>query len=205
MRSLVPLLAVLLLAAASPCAAQEDVSVTTNLRAYQLLATRIGDSLSAQIREADSVRVLLTVKPDATSWLVQGGIAQGLQKRGHSVVVAMPAAFQAELGILELHVAYGNVRAEGLFTGKVADRDVLVNTNARLVDQRSGVVVLNREFRETLRDTIRVSDVPMLEDPNVPVTQGTPPGEGFFSSLVEPLIMLGAVAVAVYLLFTVRS
>jgi hypothetical protein len=39
----------------------------------------------------------------------------------------------------------------------------------------------------------------------VSVTQGTLPGEGFFSSLVEPLVMIGAIAVAVYLLFTVRS
>jgi len=61
------------------------------------------------------------------------------------------------------------------------------------------------EFREAMRDTIQVSQVPLLEDPNVPVTQGTLPAEGFFSSLAEPLIMIGAVAVAVYLLFTVRS
>ena len=76
---------------------------------------------------------------------------------------------------------------------------------AKLVDDRSGVITLNREFREELHDTIRVSAIPSLEDPGVPLTQGALPPEGFFSSLVEPLVMLGAVAVAVYLLFTVRS
>jgi hypothetical protein len=205
MRRLVPLLASLLLAATGLCEEHEGGSAATNIRAYQILASRIGDSLNAAIPETDSMRVLVAVKPDATSWLVLGGVAEALHKRGRTVVVALPAAFEADLGILEMQVAYGNARTEGMFSGKIVDRDVMLSMSARLIDQRSGVVMLTREFRETMRDTIQVSQIPMLEDPNVPVTQGTLPAEGFFSSLVEPLVMIGAVAVAVYLLFTVRS
>ncbi len=204
MRRLVPVLAVLFFAATRPAAAQEALPAS-NMRVYQLLAARIGDSLDVHLPQEDSLRILVAMKPEATAWLVQGDIARALQRGGHTVVVAMPAVYQADLGILEMHVAYGNVRTEGMFTGKVADREVLLIMGARLVDQRSGIVTLTREFRETMEDTVRVTDIPTLEDPNVPITQGSLPGEGFFSSLVEPLIMLGAVAVAVYLLFTVKS
>jgi hypothetical protein len=76
---------------------------------------------------------------------------------------------------------------------------------AKLVDKQTGILMVNKEFREVMVDTVRMAEIPTLEDPNVPQTQGTRPSEGFFSSLAEPLIMLGAVAVAVYLLFTVRS
>jgi hypothetical protein len=37
------------------------------------------------------------------------------------------------------------------------------------------------------------------------VTKGYLPPEGFFSTWAEPLVIIGAIAVAVYLLFTVRS
>ncbi len=204
MHSLVALLAGMTLAATQGGVAQEGAP-TTNIRAYQLLAARIGDSLNAMIPERDSVRVLLSVKPEGSAWLVEGGVARSLQTQGRTVVVAMPASYQADLGVQEMRVVYTNLRTEGLFSGKVVDREVLLSMGARVVDQRSGVVTLNREFRETLVDTVQVSEIPTLEDPNVSVTQGSPPREGFFSSLVEPLIMIGAVAVAVYLLFTVRS
>ena len=121
MRSLVPLLAGLLLLRDQPCAAQEQGS-PTNLQAYQLLASRIGDSLNSEIPAGDSLRILLRVKPENSAWLVQGGITQRLQQGGRTVVVALPAAYQADLGVLQMRVAYGNVHTEGLFSGKVADR-----------------------------------------------------------------------------------
>jgi hypothetical protein len=203
MRNLVPLLAGLLLAFQSGIAQQEGP--TTNIRAYQILAGRIGDSLNASIGTGDSVRVLLSVRPDGSAWLVDGGIAQALQEGRRTVVVMPPADYAADLGILEMHVVYRNARSEGMFSGKIVDREVALNMSAQLVDQRSGIMTLNTEFREALIDTVRVAEIPTLEDPNIPFTQGTPPGEGFFSSFAEPLIMIGAVAVAVYLLFAVRS
>jgi hypothetical protein len=205
MRSLARMLALLLFASGVPCVAQDDVSAMTNMQAYQRLSARIGDSLSAAIPTGDSARILLSVKPEATAWLTTGGVAQQLQKAGHIVVFASPWKYQADLAIIEMRVTYRNVRKEGLFSGKVADREVLLNVGARLIDQKSGTLTLNRELRQILRDTVELSEIPSLEDPNVSVTQGVPPDEGFFSSLVEPLILLGAVAVAVYLLFTVRS
>jgi hypothetical protein len=204
MRSNIPLLVGLILTATG-LALPQDGAPATNIRAYQILSSRIGDSLNAEIPAGDSLRVLLTVKPEGTAWLVQGGIGQALQNRKRLVVVSMPAAFQVDMGILEMRVEYANARTEGMFTGKLVDREVLLNMTARMVDLRSGTVVGSREYREAVRDTVLISEVPTLEDPNVPVTQGTLPGEGFFTSLVEPLVMLGAVAVAVYLLFTVRS
>lgn len=204
MRSLVPLLAGMLIAATRPGTAQQE-GPATNIRVYQLLAARVADSLNAEIPRGDSLRLLLTVKPEGTAWLIQGDIAQSLQKSGRTVVVAMPAAFQVDVAIMEMHVEYENVRTDGFFGGKIVDRTVQLRVNARIADPRSGVIIVARGLHNEFHDTVGVSEIPALEDPNVPATQGALPGEGFFSSLVEPLVMLGAVAVAVYLLFTVRS
>jgi hypothetical protein len=203
MHKLFPLLLGLLLASESGLAQGEGA--TTNIRAFQLLATRIGDSLNANIATKDSVRVVLSVRPEGSAWLVEGEIARALQEGGRTVVVSPPGNYAAELGVLGMHVVYRDPRSEGLFSGKVVDREVTLDMQAKLVDQQTGILVVNKEFREVMVDTVRMAEIPTLEDPNVPQTQGTRPSEGFFSSLAEPLIMLGAVAVAVYLLFTVRS
>ncbi|MBP1647858.1 MAG: hypothetical protein H6Q32_839 [Bacteroidetes bacterium] len=197
------LLAVLLPGVCQVAVAQ--VGAPTNIRVYQHLSTRIGDSVSAHIPERDSLRILLSVVPEGSAWLIEGGIAQAFRERGYTVVVAPPAEYEAELGVLEMRVVYGEVRSDGLFSGNVVDREVHLSASAKLVDRRSSVLTVSREFRQTSVDTVLVSEIPQLEDPNIPITQGAPPGEGFFSSLAEPLILLGAVAVAVYLLFTVRS
>ncbi len=203
MRSVLLLLTATALTAVQSGIAEEDR--VTNLRAYQQLSAGIGDSLGNALPQGDSLRLLLTIKPEGPAWMVQSGVAQSLQKHGWTVVVAQPAVYQAELGILDMRVVYGNVRAGGLFSAKVVDRSVLLSVAARLVDQRSGVIVVSREFQQALHDTVQVSEIQSLEDSNVPATQGVLPGEGFFSTLVEPLVLLAAVAVAVYLLFAVRS
>jgi hypothetical protein len=61
------------------------------------------------------------------------------------------------------------------------------------------------ERKAAYADTILLSQVESIEQPAIPSTRGTVPPEDFFSGLVEPLVIVGAVAVAIFLLFTVRS
>jgi len=44
-----------------------------------------------------------------------------------------------------------------------------------------------------------------LETPGIPATRGALPSPGVFSSLVEPVVLVGSIAVAIVLLFSVRS
>jgi hypothetical protein len=62
-----------------------------------------------------------------------------------------------------------------------------------------------RDYRESSTDTIGLSDIGQVENPAYPFTRASVPAEGFFDTLAEPLIVLGAIGVAVYLLFSVRS
>jgi hypothetical protein len=204
MRSLLLLVAGIWMLAGQAVSLEEEGPVT-NFRVYQALSAGIGDTLGALIPAEDSVRVLFSVEPEGNAWIVEGNIVRALQRQGFTVVTALPAAFQLDLGIQEMHVAYADIRRDGFFGAKVVDREVTLGLGVRLVDHRSGIVLASREIKRTMRDLVSVSEIPTLEDLNVPVTRGTLPAEGFFSSLAEPLIMVGAVAVAVYLLFTVRS
>ena len=55
------------------------------------------------------------------------------------------------------------------------------------------------------RDTIAAGDAAALETEGIPSTRARIPEGGWLDDFLEPLILAGAVGVAVVLLFTVRS
>jgi hypothetical protein len=110
-----------------------------------------------------------------------------------------------DLGLLGAHVGYANVRRTGFLGSKVVDRTVSVELSAMIADKQGGGVLLSRTFSRTMDDMVELSDIERLENPGIPATHGVLPGEGFFSMILEPVVAIGAVAIAVYLLFHVRS
>jgi hypothetical protein len=62
-----------------------------------------------------------------------------------------------------------------------------------------------KDFKLAVKDTINVKDVENVENRSYPFTRGELPPEPFFSSLLEPIVAIGAAAVTVILFFSVRS
>ncbi len=85
------------------------------------------------------------------------------------------------------------------------DRIVTVALHVRTVNQAAGGIVLSREFRKESSDVVYLSEIDEVENPAIPLTHGKIPVEGLFSTLAEPLIVVGAIAMALFLLFSVRS
>jgi hypothetical protein len=110
-----------------------------------------------------------------------------------------------EFGAVGMNVQYSNVRRNGLFGSRVLDRSIVLLARLRLVDRVLGRVVITGERKAVFTDTIPLSQVEGIEHASVPSTRGTIPPEDFFSGIAEPLVIVGAVAVAIFLLFTVRS
>jgi hypothetical protein len=111
----------------------------------------------------------------------------------------------AQFGIEQMSVTYENARRTWLFGEQIVDRCVTLNSSVKLVEQGTGAIPLARSFSVTLRDTVPVVSLESLETPGIPATHAIAPASGFFPSFVEPFVLIGSVAVAVYLLFSVRS
>ena len=62
-----------------------------------------------------------------------------------------------------------------------------------------------KDFKLTVVDTVNVENVQELENRSYPFTQGELPPEPFFSSLLEPIVAIGAAATVIILFFSVRS
>ena len=182
-----------------------DAPAPTNLRIYQSLAASLGDSLAASIPPADSPRVNIRIAPADVAWFLQGDIERAFRERHCAIRTGDSARYGAEFGAVDMRVRYANLRRSGLFGPHVVDRIVVLTLRSRLSDRATGVVVAGGEHTAAYTDTVAVSDVGDLEQASIPVTKGVLPGEDFFSGLTEPLVVVGAVAVAIFLLFTVRS
>jgi hypothetical protein len=186
-------------------AGEADSPVPTNLRIFQTLGSLIADSAAQVVARPDSPRVSVNVAPSEFRWFMDGPVADAFRARGCRVVAADSARFAAEFGALAMRVSYTNVRRPGFFSARIVDRSVRLAVSLRVTERSTGALVVGGERAAEYADTVELSAIDTLETPWVPVTRGTLPAEGFFSGWAEPLIVIGSIAVAIYLLFTVRS
>jgi hypothetical protein len=186
--------------------AQDSASaVATNLRVYQSLAASLVDSLANLLGPGDSMRVAVKIAPPDVAWFLQDGVERPFRARNCVIAANDSARYGVEFGVVEMRVQYSNLRRDGIFGSRVLDRKVMLLARLRLVDRVAGWVGTSGERMAVFSDTIGLSQVERIEHASVPVTRGTIPPEDFFSGIAEPLIIVGAVAVAIFLLFTVRS
>ena len=182
-----------------------DIPVAPNLDVMRMLSERISERVAQTAGEQDSARILVQVFPKEISWYVEGSILRGVSVRGLKPVASGVATFEAEFGLSTLSVEYSNIRRDGFFGPKVVDREITVTSNVKLVNRTTGSILLSGPMEEKYNDSVPLAILGTIENESLPLTRGRIPGEGFFASVAEPFIALGAVAVAVLLLFHVRS
>ena len=98
------------------------------------------------------------------------------------------------------NVTYSNPERDGVFGDFFTERTIELSVNYLVASNQS-----LKTFNLTSKDTINVKDVENVENRSYPFTQGELPPEPFFSSLLEPVVAIGAAAVIIVLFFSVRS
>ncbi len=176
----------------------------SNLSIFQLQARELGRQMGESLGGEDSASIEIILRPSDQAWILLSALTQGLSN-GTRKAVLRDGDISAECTISAMGVSYEEGRRPSLFGERVVDRIVQLRIQALIADRRSGKVLSSAEYATSSRDTIEVSDISRLEDASIPATRGEVPREGFFSTFAEPMIMIGAVAVSVLLLFHVRS
>lgn len=185
-------------------ARSQDALPPSTLGVYQSLVAGAVDRALAQLAHPESLAATVAVEPAGTYWFIEEGIAQELRRHGVSPVPSS-GQWQLECAVKEARVSYRNVRREGLLGARLVDRTAVLSVWLRIGDRAQGKFLYDQEVRSECTDTIEVSAVERVEHPGVAATHGLMPSEGFFSSWLEPLILVGAIGVAILLLFTTRS
>ena len=97
-------------------------------------------------------------------------------------------------------VGYAEPEKDGIFGDFFTERSITLSGNY-FISNKSQV----KDFKLTAVDTINVEDVEYVENRSYPFTRGDLPPEPFFSSLLEPIVAIGAAAIVIILFFSVRS
>ncbi len=200
-------LCALLICMSSASPQEAESAPRTNLELLRQLAFNITlqagrhSELETGAREAS-----LVVYPQERSWYIEGALIEGLKSLGFSFSGASPAPVRFEFGILDAGIEYANAGKESLFGSKLVDRVARLGLEVKITMGDDAVQrVFVSSYKDTILDKIEFSAIQRVENRLIPITQGVLPREGFFANLAEPLIVVGSIAVAVLLLFNVRS
>ncbi|MBX2992213.1 MAG: hypothetical protein KF749_13750 [Bacteroidetes bacterium] len=183
----------------------DEEKLLTNLDVVRNLAGNIAGRVLRDADLRDVTEIEISVLPKESSWYIEGSILENLKNSSINPSVSEAAPLLFEFGLSDVSVEYSGVRRDWLFGARMVDRTVRLRLAARIVDRRSGSIVLTDEFADSKTDTIGLSEIRFVENPTIPITKGKLPQQGFFSNVAEPLVVIGSIAVAVLLLFNVRS
>ncbi len=103
--------------------------------------------------------------------------------------------------IINANVRYGSLFRNGILGDYFTERNLLFSGNYSIL--YNGTIV--KKFNYSYSDTINYNQIKQFENVSYPFTKGEIPAEPFFSSFYEPIVAVGASALAVILFFTIRS
>jgi len=195
----------LLLVCAVAGAAGQQGSPRSNLALIRGALAQSADSLAAALSEHSPGEVMVRVQPPEIAWLAEEQFTTRLRQGGWDPVSRPDAEWSLQVVVDDIAVLYSNPREGGLFASGLLDRTVSVGVRVRALRGASSEPLVDTGFFPSIRDTIASTDVEFVETSYLPFTQGRVPPSGFFSTVLEPVVVLGTIAVAVLLLFTVRS
>lgn len=171
----------------------------TNLDLVRDCTRSVADSALAL---AAASTLCYTVAAHPGAWILEEAVAQSATQRGNRLRDCSTGTPTINIAFTELSVLYRNGAEQGAIAREC----------------RVGVVVMiaptgaepprQQEFTAIRHDTVAVSAVALIEQPGYEYLRGVSIAQNssnFWDKVIEPAIVLGAAAVSVILLFTVRS
>lgn len=181
----------------------------TNL---QIIQKHFGDMAEQILRSASLTpeKVIgLKIRYSPESWVADHAFAGRFDSCGYKVKYAGDSAETApvifKVGEAGASVKYSNAHRFTLFGRRCAERSVTVRVQAQIYDTETGIILSGESLIAEHRDTIYVDDIPMFENPEIPMTKADLPDESFIDRFIEPIIIVGTAGVAVFLFFHIRS
>ncbi len=98
-------------------------------------------------------------------------------------------------------VNYPKIFRKGLFGDYFLEREISLKGNYSLLLDYTK----NDSFNYSFNDTIKYEKVKEMENFSIPFTKSEIPSEPLFSSIIEPIALIGSAALTVFLFFNIRS
>jgi len=175
----------------------------------QSLLERIGQEIigRAHVRAGDTVSFRMRQVEDG--WIAENAITSGLRASG-CLVFAGPdsvrrTGYSVQLLSAALHVQYSDMYHDGFLGTRKVTRTVSAQVTCDVLRSDTREVVYSGSTAQESVDTVAVDNIPDLELPSARSTHAELPAESFLDRVLEPVVIIGATGVSIYLFFHVRS
>jgi hypothetical protein len=210
-KSLVRLFGSIALLSISHPAVRAQSEAPTNLEVIQTLVRDATKELLVRSKLEPGSIELKSAVGSGDRWIALHAITGALTDAGFTVYDsssavehdARPAAIEVEAA--SYRVEYQDAHRSGLLGEKRVQRRVQIEIAMKATRRLTRDIVFSDLIIKNRTDTVRVDAIEFLETPGISSTRGMLPNEPFLDRIVEPLVIVGATGVAIYLLFNVRN
>lgn len=171
----------------------------TNLEIFFSQADSAGKEILSNISDKNTPLKINFLSGSEYS-ILENRLTSFLIKNGLTLSTDENNSLKLKFVITEASVKYNDSFRDGLFGDILVERTVVLNGNFLIPEQN-----LSKDFSYLSADTIKYEQLSEIENRAYTFTQNNHPSEPFLSSLIEPIIAVGAAATAVILFFTIRS
>lgn len=182
-------------------------STQTNVEVMQSLIARISDKVISysNIPAKESISVRYPAVDDA--WIAKTVITPKLKSAGYKVFDydSINDKLLFDVNDLTLGVQYTNMFRDGFFGEKRVTRSISVNLAVEVKDCLTNEIFFSGLLNEELSDTVSVDEIENLESASAKRTRADIPNNDILDHIVEPIVIIGAVGVSVYLFYYIRT
>lgn len=173
--------------------------IKTNLDIFFSQVDTLSNEILSHISGTND-EIKLNFRSGSDYSILENRLLSLLIKKGAKLNSTNNSAVQIDLAFSEAKVTYSDSYRDGLFGDLLVVRGIELQGN--FIIQNAN---FSKDFSFNYSDTVKYEDLKELENRAYPFTQNNHPAEPFLSSLIEPVIAIGAAATAVILFFTIRS
>lgn len=188
----------------------------TNLEVLQGILIRLSKDIAAQSKFEGGDRISVRIQPADDSWLVEQSLTAALRELGAQVFSdsfpkgdqsarATTPRYSVNAMIVNMQIHYDTPFHDGIFGAAKVRRTAAVVLAYQSSDDESKEIRSSRTLSQDDVDTVLVGEISTLEQPALKSTHAILPDDNALDRFMEPLIIVGTTAVAVYLFFHIRS
>jgi hypothetical protein len=176
-------------------------SVSNIEKFYTLIEKSVQETVPAAAHKESRIYIDFTSPADAA--ILKNSVIEKTGKLSKVISQKEGADFILTFAVEEARVKYGECFTKSFLGRNYAEREVYLKGFTGLSKPNDNISA--GRFEKLIKDTVEFAGMKELGNPSYPFTNPQLPAEPFFSSILEPIIAIGAAVTTVYLLFTVRS
>jgi hypothetical protein len=159
----------------------------------------------AETQIPDTTEIVLMIEGGEINRFFAQALTESFRRRFSSVFTQRAASgVEISASIAEAAVIYEQPFSEGFFFARKCERQVEVDVRMTAMRSVDGKILWAGTKSSSYADTVFVSEIPKLQQSSEHIARGVMPQRSAMERFIEPLIIVSAAGVAVYLFFTIR-